>query len=264
MSEFQTIRFASAGGVARLTLNRPERRNALNPEMLREILQVLAQVRRDRELRVLVLTGAGSAFCGGVDLNTPFFMENVESYSAFEGARLLDWQHEMITGLYELPQVTIAQVNGLAVGGGGFGMAMACDMRFALKDARFWMIPMAVAVVQDFGLTWFLQRTCGLPRTLEMVISGEAVDAAQGEAWGFINRTFADPAALAAHVDKLAATIAAGAPDAVRLLKQTVRHGAVSPLREQLQVEAVTNGLCFQSREFRDAKARYVERLKRR
>ena len=263
MSEYQTVRWEVEGHSARLTLNRPERRNVLDPQMLSEPLQILDQCRRNQGLNVVVITGAGPACCGGVDINTPFFMENVQTTSVFEGTRLLNWQHELIQALYELPQATIAMVNGVAVGGGGFGMAMACDMRFAVRAARFWMIPLAVALVQDYGLTWLLQRVCGQPRTFEMVTSGAQITAEQGEAWGFINRVFPTQEELAAHVAQLAASIAGGEPDSVRLLKQIIRNGATSPLRDQLQLEAITNGLCFQSEEFRERKRAYLDRLRR-
>jgi enoyl-CoA hydratase/carnithine racemase len=264
MSEWQTVRWEPQRRVARLTLNRPERRNVLDPTMLSELLQILDEARRDEELSVVLITGAGPAFCGGVDINTPFFMENVQSTSVFEGTRQLNRQHELVEALYELPQATIAMVNGNAIGGGGFGLAMACDMRFAVQGARFWMIPLTVSVVQDYGLTWFLQRACGQPRTFEMVMSGAQITAEQGESWGFINRAFPTVAEMEAHVGALAATIAAAGPDSVRLLKQIVRNGASSSLRDQLQFEAIANGLCFQSDEFKERKRQYFERLRRR
>lgn len=264
MTEWQTVRWEVEGRRARLTLNRPERRNVIDPQMLTELLEVLDQCRHNSELNVVVITGAGPAFCGGVDINTPFFMENVQTTSAFEGTRLLNWQHELIETLHGLPQVTIAMVNGVAVGGGGFGLAMACDMRFALKAARFWMIPLTMALVQDYGLTWLLQRACGQPRTFEMVMSGEQITAEQGETWGFLNRSFPTAEEMERHVAQLAATIAGGEPDSVRLLKQIIRNGATSALRDQLQLEAITNGLCFQSEEFGERKRQYLERLRRR
>lgn len=260
---YETIRLETEGRIAHLTLHRPEKMNALNPEMLRELLDALTAVRRNQDLNVLVLGAAGRCFCAGVDLTGPFFMEQVESDSVFSGVNLLDWQHELITSLYELPQLTIATVTGDAVGGGGFGMAMACDIRYALRDARFWMIPMQVNVTQDFGLTWFLQRTIGMPRTMEMLFSARPYTGANGEAMGFVNRALPSPEAVRAAAEDLAATVAGAGPDAVRLAKWGVRHGAGADLRTQLHQEAIGNGLCFQSAEFRSAKAAYQQRLAR-
>ncbi|MQA84272.1 MAG: hypothetical protein GEV03_06535 [Streptosporangiales bacterium] len=261
---FRSIRLELADGVARLTLARPQRLNALDPEMLVELLRALRLVAGSRDTRVLVLTGEGRAFCAGVDLDTPFFMEDVESDSVFEGMRLLDWQHELILALHELPQPTIAAVNGDAIGGGGFGMAMACDMRFAVTEARFWMVPRQLNVVQDFGLTWSLQRQIGSARTMELVFSGRRVTAEEGQRLGFLNGCFAELPSLVQHVDGLAATIASMGTDATRMLKQVVRNGETSSLHDQLRFEAVANSLCFTSTEFDTAKAAVLRRLGKR
>lgn len=262
--EVKTIGVAERGGVVTIELACPERLNALGPDMLPEILLVLDVVRQSREVKALVVTGQGRAFCAGVDLTTPFFMENVDSDSVFEGMRLLDWQHELITGLYELPQPTIAAINGDAVGGGGLGMAMACDMRFSLSGARFWMIPGQVNVVQDFGLTWLLQRCIGMPRTMEFVFSGKRVGAGEAQVLGMVNQTFEARADMDEHVQVVAGAIAKMGSDAGRTLKMIVRHGAASPLRDQLRVEAVANSLCFTSAEFREAKAALLDRINKR
>ncbi len=246
------------GRIARLTLARPDKLNALDPVMLDELLDALERVRRS-SASVLVLGATGRAFCAGVDLASPFFMEGVEAGSAFAGQRLLARQHELIQAIYDLPQVAICAVNGDAVGGGGFGMAMACDLRFAAPTARFWMIPVKVDVVQDFGLTWFLQRAIGQPRTMEMLMTGRAIGAVEAERWGFVNAVV--PAEeLVAAVMGMAATIAAAGPDAVRLSKQVVRHGAQVDLRTELHHEAVANGLCFHSVEFLDKQRAFRER----
>jgi enoyl-CoA hydratase/carnithine racemase len=264
MNDLKTVKWAVNEGVARLTLNRPDKRNALDPQMLTEILALLTPLRRDRSVNVVVITGEGKLFSAGVDLTTPFFMENVETDSVFEGKRWLDWQHEMIQTIHDMPQVTIAMMNGNAVGGGGLGMAMACDMRFTVADARFWAIPMALGVVQDFGLSWFMRHAVGEPRAMEIFMGGEPISAKDAELWGLVNRTFATQEELRAHVDRLSATIARGQPDAVRALKHVVRNGFTSPLSQQLQTEAIANSLCFSSDEFKTAKQRYQDSLRNR
>lgn len=263
MTERKTLLWQKDGRVGRLTLNRPERLNALDEQMLTELLRLLDEVRRDNDLNVLVLTGAGRAFSSGVDIRSSFFMEGAVDDSVFVGMRSLNWQHELIESLYGLPQVTIAMVNGNAVGGGGFGLAMACDMRFALRSARFWAIPIRINVVQDFGLSWFLQRACGQHRAMEVVFGGQQVSGEEAEAWGIVNSSFETLEEMREHVERLAATIAQAGPDAVRMLKQVFRNGATSPLRDQLRLEAIANGLCFQSAEFQEAKRRYMEGLRK-
>lgn len=255
---YERIRLEIEGRAARLTLDRPDKLNALDPVMLDELLDALPRVRRS-EASVLVLGATGRAFCAGVDLASSFFMEGVADGSAFAGQRLLAWQHELIQAIYDLPQVTICAVNGDAVGGGGFGMAMACDLRLATPRARFWMIPIKVDVVQDFGLTWFLQRAIGQPRTMELLVTGRAIGAAEAERWGLVNAVLPE-GELTATAMGMAATIAAAGPDAVRLSKQVVRHGAQVDLRTELHHEAVANGLCFRSAEFLDRQRAFRER----
>lgn len=262
MGSYETIAFEMEGRIARLTLNRPEKLNALNAKMLEEILEALRRV-RGSDASVLVLAANGRAFCAGVDLHTPFFMEAVESTSAFVGKDLLDWQHEMIQELYELPQVTLCAVGGDAVGGAGFGMAMACDMRFASPAARFWLIPIKVNVVQDFGVTWFLQRCIGQPRTMQLLMTGAPVSAEKAERWGIVNEVL--PAErLLAETLRVAETVATSGHHAALMSKQVVRHGAQVDLRMELHHEAVANGLCFHSTEFRERQQEYRQRALRR
>jgi len=248
-------------GVAYLTLTRSDKYNALDPAMLSELLEALTILKQNEEIRVLVLGGQGPSFSAGVDLRTPFFMEHVLSDSVFEGMRLLDWQHELITGLYDLPFLTIASVHGNVVGGGGFGTAMACDLRFAARDTRFWMVPGVLDVVQDFGLTWLLQRVIGLSRTMEFAFSGTPIDSSQGERMGLVNRVYDSREELDEGVSEFAASVGRRGVDAARLLKFIIRHGAENGLSNQVRLEAITNGLCFQSSEFRARKMDYMKRL---
>lgn len=259
--DYQTIALTMEGKVATITLARPEKLNALNPQMLEELLDALARLHNAGSLNALVLTGSGRLFSAGVDLGTSFFMENVTDASVFSGTRLLNWQHRVIEGLYGLPFVTVAALNGDAVGGGGLGLAMACDLRVSVRSATFWMVPTMLDVVQDFGLSWLMQRQIGPSRTMQMAILGEPVGAEQGLQWGMVNELVDDQEALAARVRSLSAYFGGLGTDALRMLKLIIRNGATSQLQDQLAVEAVANGLTFQSDEFKDRKAAYLSRL---
>ncbi|MBO0851559.1 MAG: enoyl-CoA hydratase/isomerase family protein [Pseudonocardia sp.] len=258
---YSTIALDRDDRVAHLTLDRPGKLNALDPRMLDELLDALAGLAADETVNALVVTGRGRLFSAGVDLSTPFFMEQVTDESIFSGKRLLDRQHRLIEALYGLPFLTVASVNGDAVGGGGFGMAMACDLRIAVRTARFWMVPSKLAVVQDFGLSWLVQRQIGPSRTLQMAVLGQPVTAATGADWGLVNELVDDQAALSARVAELAGQLNELGTDALRMLKLVVRNGATSPLHEQLRMEAVANGLTFQSTEFTERKAAYLRQL---
>jgi enoyl-CoA hydratase/carnithine racemase len=262
MSDYQTIRLDFEPKIARLTLHRPERLNALDPTMLAELIDALQRVRNRPGLSALYLQGSGRLFSAGVDLDTPFFMEHVEDDSIFSGTRLLNEQHRVIEALYEMPLVTIAALNGDACGGGGLGLAMACDLRISVRTARFWMVPMMLDVIQDFGLSWLVQRQVGPSRALQMALLGQKIDAPTALQWGLVNELVDDQAALAERMQALSVHLGGMGADAMRMLKLILRNGESSPLREQLGVEAVANGLTFQSREFADKKAAYLEKLK--
>lgn len=262
MSDYQTIRLEFEPKIARLTLHRPERLNALDPTMLAELVDAVQRVRNRSGLSVLFLQGSGRLFSAGVDLDTPFFMEHVEDDSIFSGTRLLNEQHRVIEALYESPLVTIAALNGDACGGGGLGLAMACDLRISVRTARFWMVPMMLDVIQDFGLSWLVQRQVGPSRALQMALLGQKIDAPTALQWGLVNELVENQEALAERMQALAAHLGGMGADAMRMLKLILRNGESSPLREQLGVEAVANGLTFQSREFADKKAAYLEKLK--
>jgi 1,4-dihydroxy-2-naphthoyl-CoA synthase len=167
----------------------------------------------------------------------------------------------VIEKLHGLPFITIAALNGDAVGGGGLGLAMACDMRISVRTARFWMVPMMLDVIQDFGLSWLMQRQIGASRTLQMAVLGSPVGAEQGLTMGMVNELVDDQAALALRVDALEKHLGSMGSDALRMLKTVVRNGTTSQLREQLQMEAVANGLAFQSEEFKSKKASYLNRF---
>lgn len=259
---YKTIRLELEGKIARLVLNRPEKLNALDPQMLEELLDALQKVAINGGLNALFLQSTGRLFSAGVDLDTPFFMEHVDDPSVFSGTRLLNWQHRVILALHELPIITIAALNGHACGGGGLGLAMACDLRVSVRSARFWMVPMMLDVVQDFGLSWLAQRQIGPSRALQMAVLGTKVAAETALDWGLVNELVDDVAGLTARMDALAAQLGPMGTDALRMLKLILRNGEQSQLRDQLGVEAVANGLTFQSREFQDRKTAYLSNLR--
>lgn len=257
---FETIKVQRDGRCVVITLARPDQLNVLDPQMLRELITAATDA-ADSDTNVIVLRGSGRMFCAGVDLDTRYFMEDMPDDSAFAGMHSLDEQHELISVLHELPVVSIASVNGDAIGGAGFGMALACDLRYAVRSARFWLVAGQFGAVQDYGLSWFLRRDIGVSRTIELAFTGRRVDAATGEDWGFLNGVLDTRDALAAHVDEVAQGIAGMGPDAARMLKHVIRAGRGNTLGDQLKLESVANALCFSSEEFSAAKDLLRQRL---
>jgi enoyl-CoA hydratase/carnithine racemase len=218
--------------------------------MLDELLDELNELAEEPAVTCMVITGRGRHFSAGVDVRGPFFMEGVADDSVFAGKRLLDRQHHLIETLHHLPFLTVAAVNGAAIGGGGFGLAMACDMRVAVSTAAFRMVPTRLAVVQDFGLTWMLRRLIGPSRTLHLAVFGQELTAPTALEWGLVNEVVEDQNALRERVTALRSEIDGMDPETLRMLKLVVRNAATSPLREQLGLEAVANGLAFLGPEF--------------
>lgn len=257
--DYETIAVDREGRSTVITFDRPEQLNVLDPLMRDELEQATTQATRDGT-NVLVLRGSGRMFCAGVDLDTRYFHDGTGA-SPFTAMESLDEQHSLIQLLHDLPMVTIAAVNGDAIGGAGFGMAMACDLRYAIRSARFWLVAGSFDVVQDYGLSWLLQREIGMSRTMEMAYTGRRVDADTGQTWGFLNGVLDDQDALDDQVRRIASGIAEMEPEAARLMKHIIRTGATSTLADQLKLESVTNGLCFQSEAYLAARAGLRARL---
>lgn len=219
--DFETARLDSpADGVARLILNRPERGNAVVPELVRDLLAALAQVDADRGIRALVLTGAGKNFCAGADL--PGMKAYVDTQmAALEepyNARIL---HPLTQRLAELALPTIAAVNGAATAG-GFDLSLACDMRIAGTSSRFGETYITLGLAPGNGGTWFLPRLVGTGVAAELAFTGDLIDAPRALELGIVNRIVPD-AELMDQAVALAARIAARPRKALMATKQLLR-----------------------------------------
>ncbi|MFT4038376.1 MAG: enoyl-CoA hydratase-related protein [Thermomicrobiales bacterium] len=213
-----TVDLSIEGAIARLTLNRPGKLNALSVAMLTELEAHLAHIDHQPEVRVVILGAAGErAFSVGADVN---------AWSALEPLEMWRWWvrdgHRVLQRLSALRQPVIAQVQGMAFGG-GLEFAMAADLRFAADTATFGMPETTIGTLPGWGGTQRLPALIGAARAKQLIFSGERLDAATAERWGLINE--AVPAAdLTTRVDALAAKIAANAPVAVQLAKSAIDH----------------------------------------
>jgi enoyl-CoA hydratase/carnithine racemase len=212
MAEIELTREA---GVARILLNRPERRNALSSGMMRELGRIIQQIDGD-DSRVVVLAGAGTVFCSGLDLGA---MGETPTEPALEG-ELVD---QVLKPLERLPKPTIAAVNGDALAG-GCELALHCDMRVAVTTARFGMPVARIGIVVPYPLILKLIDTAGAAVTSELLFSAEPISAERAHALAMVNRLVA-PNDLDASVAKLAQAIAGNAPLAVRAMKLAILAG---------------------------------------
>src|ERR1051325_9917854 len=204
MAAYETIQFDLTDGVARLTLNRPDRLNSFNVQMHDEVRQALTQVRDDPACRVLVLTGAGRGFCAGQDLGDRAVAPGA---SGRDLGRSIELRYKpLVLSLRNLPKPVIAAVNGVAAGAGA-NIALACDLVIAAKSATFIQSFSKLGLVPDSGGTWSLPRLVGQARAIGLAFFGDKLPAEQAAAWGLIWKCVED-AEFASHVDQLARQLA--------------------------------------------------------
>lgn len=214
-------------GVRTLTLNRPERKNAINARLWEELADSLRAAARDTELRALVITGAGGAFCSGADIGTP---EDIHPRHKLR--RLTD----VALALHELSVPTIAKVTGVAVGA-GWNLALGCDFVVATPEARFCQIFSKRGLSVDLGGSWLLPKLVGLQQAKRLVLLADMIDAEEARSLGLV--TWVRPGGeIDGFVADLAARLAAGPPVALAQSKALLNDGANATLREALANEA--------------------------
>ncbi|TAK69948.1 MAG: enoyl-CoA hydratase/isomerase family protein [Actinomycetota bacterium] len=210
MAEYSTLILSVEAPVARLTLNRPDRLNTMSRTMVREVKAALQTVAERSDVRVLVLTGAGSMFCPGADMKAVAAGDEL-------GDRLEPDDFLVTTLLHHMPQVTVAAING-ACAGAGLGWAAACDLRLATRRAKFNTAFLDVAVAGDMGLPWSLPRLIGAGRARELCMMPGKFDADEALRLGLVARVF-DDAVFAEEVEAVIARLAAAAPFALTTMK---------------------------------------------
>jgi len=256
--EFESIIYEKEDRVATITLNQPERLNAIGRTMQDELGKALEEANTDDEVRVLIITGAGRGFCSGADLTmlgdaaSEVSRHMVAKSPAAGGIRSFTLQ------LQNFEKPSIAAVNGPAIGA-GLSLALACDIRIASDRARFSQIFIKRGLVPDSGSTHFLPRAVGLARACEMVFTGDILDAEQAKEYGLVSRVVPHDE-LMREVRELAAKIAAGPPIAMKLAKQALYRGATTDLASALEFEGYMQGICFGTEDFREGIAAFLEK----
>lgn len=218
--------------VDRLTLSAEERYNAYDLEMCREILDALYAFSRDDDARVLILTGAGRAFCSGGDLQAQKELDSGATRILGHSAVMREGMHRVILEMHRLEKPVIAQINGPAVAG-GLALALMCDFRIASDRARLGDPSGAAGLLPDEGGLWLWPRTIGLQAAMKMTMLGEIYDAETAQAIGLVGEVIAHDA-LDGHVLDMAERIAAKAPVVVRTVKRMMRRSLDMTLEDML------------------------------
>jgi len=230
---YEHILFASGGGIARLTLNRPDRLNSFNDAMHAEVRDVLERVRGDSSVRVLLLTGAGRGFCAGQDLGDRAVAPGDAPVDL--GASIERNYKPLVLGLRALPLPVVCAVNGVAAGAGA-NLALACDLVVAAKSATFIQAFCKLGLVPDSGGTYFLPRLVGHARALGLSLLGDKLTAEQAAQWGLIWQCVED-AELPAVTEKLLAHFAQAPTRGLAAIKEALQASAGNTLSAQLDVE---------------------------
>jgi 2-(1,2-epoxy-1,2-dihydrophenyl)acetyl-CoA isomerase len=245
-------------GVAMITMNRPERRNALSPAMLEGLARVLREVELDEDIGCVVLTGAGGAFCSGGDVKA--MAEGAGGEISFDSRvhRQRLNQRETAGRLHEMPKPTIAMIGGPAAGA-GLSLALACDLRYAASGAIFTTAFASVALAGDYGGTWFLPRLVGSARARELYFLPDRIDAEEAARLGIVNSVFA-PDSLEHEVMARARRIASGPRVTYGYMKENLNRAEYAELEECLDMEAAHHLRTALTEDHREAASAFAEK----
>jgi 2-(1,2-epoxy-1,2-dihydrophenyl)acetyl-CoA isomerase len=248
-----TVIRSTQDGVLTLTLNRPDALNSFNVEMKDALLAALKDAARDRDVRVVVVTGAGRAFSAGQDLK-----ERQAPGASDLGTELRTRYNPIILAMRRLEKPIIGAINGVAAGA-GISVALACDIRLAAQTASFIEVFGRVGLVPDTGSTWLLPRLVGYARAAEMIFTTDPVDSATAERIGLVNRVVpADE--LLSETTGLATKLAQAAPLALGLAKRALNRALESGLEEALEYEAQLQAVAGRSADHAEGVAAFVDK----
>lgn len=251
---YENILFTHEQGVARITLNRPERLNAFTNQMHAEVADALTRIESDSTTRVLLLTGSGRGFCAGQDLSERDTRAGRPDLSVSTGTQY----NPLVRRLVALPLPVVCAVNGVAAGA-GVNIALACDIVVAKCSARFVQAFSAIGLIPDAGGTWHLPRAIGQARALGFTLTGGTMDAAQAAEWGLIWRAIEDEA-FDTEVDALVSRLAVAPTRGLAAAKRAIRNAATSTLDAQLDLERDLQRDCGWTDDYREGVSAFKER----
>ncbi|MGH9300480.1 MAG: enoyl-CoA hydratase/isomerase family protein [Acidimicrobiales bacterium] len=247
----ETLIVKRSAGVVTVTLNRPEKRNAINSVMWQELLSVFGDVAINPDDRVLVMAGAGGAFCSGADL-TDMAADSRHELEKMRGVA------DVALALHRLPKPTIAKVGGVAAGAGA-NLAFGCDLIVASDEARFSEIFSLRGLSIDFGGSWLLPRLIGLHKAKELAYFAEIISAEEAHVMGLVNRLVPSNQ-LDALVDEWSAKLSLGPPLALSMTKTMLNQSFATSMDQALEDEARCQTVNFASRDTAEAMAAFIQK----
>ena len=249
--DYQTLTYSLDEGVATITLNRPDKMNALTTQMRAEIAYAVTEA--GKRARVVVITGAGRAFCSGQDLGDRANASNLDMERT-----LRDEYAPMLRAIVDCPVPTIAAVNGAAAGAGAT-LALAADVVIASESAYFLQAFTRIGLIPDAGGTYVLPRTIGTAKAMGAALFADKITARQADDWGMIWEAVADDA-FDAHWKARAAHLANGPTSAYAAVKKVIRGSWDQGFEDQLSLEAKAQGKCGKSRDFQEGVLAFIEK----
>lgn len=254
MADYETISIEKRGGVAVFTINRPEKLNALSSAVHQEGVEALNELRRDGEVRVVVITGAGKkSFIAGADIGEFAGETPVSQRNTF-------LEPSLFNSVDSFPKPIIAMINGFCLGGGN-ELALACDLRYCSENARFSQPEINLGIMPGGGGTQRLTRLIGEGRAMELILSGKMIDAATAHRVGLVNDVF-KAEELEAKTMEIAAGIAEKAPIALQMCKEAVKFASRSNLDEGLRREIDLFAICFSTEDKEEGVSAFLEKRK--
>ena len=250
---YENLLYEKKDQIAKITFNRPEKLNALNRRTVEELAGCLAAARDDREVRVLILTGAGEkAFVAGADIN------ELAQRTPIDGKDFSLFGQGVFHMLETLGKPSIAAVNGYALGG-GCELALACTIRIASKTARLGQPEVKLGIIPGYGGSQRLARLCGKGVAHELILTGEMISTDEALRIGLVNHV-SEPAELISTAEAIARKIIANAPLAVKFAMEAIEHGMEMPQEEGLYLEATLFGLCCATEDMREGTRAFLEK----
>lgn len=256
--EYDTLRVTTADGVRRVVLSRPESLNAIDATMLAELRHALADASSSDEVRVLVLTGAGRAFCSGVDVRGMRERSKDGRTPSESRQRARGRDMALARELAEFEKPLVGEVNGVCAGA-GLAIALSCQFVYASTEATFSFTFVRRGLVPDYGLTHLLPRLVGLRRATDLCLRGATVDAEEAHNLGMITRVVPH-GALRASVADLARQLASGPGVALQLANRLLRDGGTRPVESTLEAEFTAQAICLATDDARESLDAFLEK----
>jgi enoyl-CoA hydratase len=253
---FKNVLFERTEGIATIVINRPEKRNALNKETRLELREIMEEIKTDKNIRVLILTGAGDkAFISGSDINELREMAPLDMYNF-----TMTLGQQLYTDLGNLDIPVIAMINGLCLGG-GCELAVACDIRVAADTAKFGQPEVLLGIIPGGGATQRLPRLIGMGKAKELIYTGNLIDAKEAERIGLVNKVVPQER-LKEEAMSWARSIAEKSPVILRMAKKAINGSSESTLNMGLSYEAMVECLCFSMEDRKEGMDAFFEKRK--